>query len=201
MTTTYDADDAAFRAKPLVRFLYLNVPVWAAAAVLTFTLDTSAGYARGDDFDRQVTMIGTCFALYVVTGVLWVRWFKAVAYRTQVAGRARFRDAWWFWAWVIPGASLVLPKMMVNDAWRAPDPTHGPEPLPAAVQWWWALWVATGVANFVGNRLDVDVSPGLGKALAAAYFVATAVEAVLAVRVVRFLTARDRLLGTSPASV
>lgn len=190
---TYDWEESARRARLLVPLLYVDAAVLVATVVMVLPSADGLTPSRSGFMTTFLVMA----VLWVTTVLLWLRWFYVVAKRAEATGRTRFRGSWWFWAWVIPGANLVLPMMMINDAWHAAD-ARRPEYTPTVMDWWWRVWVVTGVLNYVTDRFDVPDTAG-APALFLAILLAEAVQIVLGAGMVRHLTARDRLLGNDPA--
>lgn len=187
-------DGARTRAGHLTGVLVLaclGVAVLAVMLVWAYVDDAS----RRTNIDLVTMVVQGHIALFLLTAVFWLRWFRVVAKRVEHAEHARFRGPWWFWAWVIPGVSLVLPKMMVNDAWQAADrPGRRRTPMPSAITWWWALWVGIGVSAYL-RRAD-GYLPWQVEAFV--ILPAEAALALLAIGVVRRLTERVRLLDDLP---
>lgn len=187
MADWQDWREAESRSVPLKRFLLLSALAWAGL-VLEPVLFSDDGSARSAQ-SRLLGWFAVLIVMLLVTGILWVRWFHVVAKRVERTGRPRFRGPWWFWAWVIPGASMVLPKMMVNDVWHAADAPGRPEPVPPVVQAWWVMWVIGATPNvFRPSRLP----GGLGFVVFAVMLTCQVVSAVLAIRVVDTLNGRLR---------
>lgn len=145
------------RARPLITLLVL------VGLLFLVTMWEMLGLLSGGRFDRG-GFGGSLVLMLVVslaTLVLWIAWFKVLHERVVDARRARFTRSAWLWAWLIPGANVVVPKMLVNDVWRAGDaPGAPPSSPPWPVQAWWVVWVAfellkplTRFAGEVGPRL------------------------------------------------
>lgn len=195
--TPYDWDESGRRARLLVPLLYVDAAVTVTAILLVLTDGPTPffGSRRIDPFGGLL-LVG--LVLWLATALLWLRWFHVVAERAEATGRTRFRGLWWFWAWVIPGANLVLPKMMVNDAWHAAD-VRRPDPMPPVIGWWWAAWVMTGALNYVSKRFDVPTEGTAMAVFLGVFYLGEAGQAILGADLVRRLTERDRLLGSNPA--
>ncbi len=87
--------------------------------------------------------------LIALATVLVIAWTRRT-YRNLPALNVidlRLRPAWAMWGWLIPGVNLVLPKRVVDDTWRASDPTDAPyapgesgwqrHPTPTIHHLWW----------------------------------------------------------------
>jgi eukaryotic-like serine/threonine-protein kinase len=142
------------------------VAVGALSAFETWTEEgTDAALQDSYDADSVFTgLLGLLVVGMIAAGVLFIVWLWQ-SYRTarqQGAGGFRFGLGWTIGAWFVPFANFVLPKLMVNDLWRASDP-DAPAGWPIAgrrvspiVDWWWAFWLL----GFVG--LEVAASTGDG---------------------------------------
>ncbi|MCB2224819.1 MAG: DUF4328 domain-containing protein [Actinobacteria bacterium] len=114
---------------------------------------------------------GSLLAVWTLTAaaatILLIVWM----FKAHRAGRARgaagttWSSGWAIAAWVIPFASLVLPKLVANEIDRLSHPDAGPEPigdrwrgLPTTMagHWWWALTAAGLVLAGVGLTVITD---------------------------------------------
>jgi hypothetical protein len=143
----YDVEEVARRrARGLVPLLMLCALTWTLAMwkiVDYFShLDPFRGGDSGGLTGAFLLMLGT----YAATAAVWVAWFKVLYVRVVDARRARFPRSAWLWAW-LPFVNLVVPKMLVNDVWRAGDHPARPSRAPWQVQAWWVLWVLWAVPN------------------------------------------------------
>ena len=138
----------------------------------------------------------------MAASILFLVWFWRASRWLPVLGfTPRLRQSWAAWAWIVPVVNLVLPKRLVDDVWRASDPTAAPEdpgwrrrPVPSFLNWWWGLWVLHLVLVALSAGADWEhLSVSQGRALlrltSADAVVATA-AAVMAASVVATLTAR-----------
>ncbi|GAA2084139.1 hypothetical protein GCM10009801_45030 [Streptomyces albiaxialis] len=99
----------------------------------------------GDFEEMRLTTVaaeGLALMLEVVTGVLWLCWFRRTRLNAEVFAPGTLREAPGFavGAWFIPFGNLVLPKRIANDVWRASEGEH-----PASrgiLQAWWIGWLA-----------------------------------------------------------
>jgi hypothetical protein len=75
-----------------------------------------------DDRLRSTALLE--LGLLIVTGVVFIAWFRC-AYTTAVrfgSTGMRWSAGWAIGAWFVPVLSLVRPKAILNDIWRASDP-------------------------------------------------------------------------------
>jgi hypothetical protein len=160
--------------------------------------------ARRSDRAVAVTSLADVLLL-LVAGVLWLVWFSRLYHDAGLFRRARF-PRWAVWGWLVPFASLVRPKQMVNDAWAAGDETQDLTATPRAgalVHLWWAAWLVGNTVSLVGSRMD-GTGPTraarldalrLGTRMSIAGSVLDVVAAVLAVYLVLVLTRRIEARG------
>jgi hypothetical protein len=162
------------------------VAVATGVAALVAVLVAAARWSPVDVPGELVeTLVAVLSLLQILAGCLWISWFREVHAATQAAGLARFRArGMWCWGWVVPVASLWLPKMMTNDVVWAPD--DGRRPIPWVVQIWWGLWVTAGLVTASPH------GPVPGSLAPLVFYV---LAGVAACRVVRLLTGRVLLLA------
>jgi hypothetical protein len=180
--------------------------------------------------DAPSALAGGVFAVegivLLLAALLFLLWFRRAYWNLLAlgAGRLRYTGGWAIWGWLVPLLSLVRPKQLLNDIWRASDPGLSPgqpgawrrRPVPSVLTWWWLVFLASVSARAVttesfhalaqvmtfgllGRAID-PIRPTSGvQALAD---LLTAVAALLALRVVRMLTdrqqARAERLGAVP---
>ena len=112
-------------------------------------LDTTSW--RIDELARRVT--AGLLILLAITGVAFVAW-AVRAYRNLPALGIRDRRYWTIWlvvGWILPGANLLVPKLLVDDIWRASSPRvpidGGPgwqhRPVASVVNRWWCSFLVT----------------------------------------------------------
>jgi uncharacterized protein DUF4328 len=182
----------------------------ALANRISVVRDVRAGHfvnilQRAQDADDYVNAASTVFVLtQVVIAVLFIVWMFRAAKNHEALGRAntRFGPGWAIGGWFIPIANLVMPILIMQDLWRGSDVTR-PRADPNwratrgswLIGWWWAAWVASLVRfAYTGSGLhdsrsldDIQTS----NTVALVGVVALAVAAVLALFVVRTLSARQ----------
>ena len=127
-----------------------------AAALHAATAATSDGTTAGTGFDIATASKAATAALLVsllVTGAAFVAW-AVRAYRNLPALGITDRRYWTIWlviGWVIPGANLLVPKLLVADIWRASSPAiplDGGDrwqrrPVASIVNRWWCSFLLT----------------------------------------------------------
>jgi hypothetical protein len=172
---------------------------------------------KADAADHRVHMIALAsIALYLVTAVLFVVWFRR-AYqnvsRMGVYGQ-RWSSGWAVGAWFVPFLNLVRPKQIANDTWRGSDPnlpmSSGLSLVdpPVVFSVWWGLWIL----GFIVGRVSFSKLQGAETAAALSsasnwLTVADATDALAAgaaLIVVHLLSARQseraqKLTSHSPA--
>jgi ABC-type Fe3+ transport system permease subunit len=160
---------------------------------------------RANDSDDLVSAAAVIlFVLGLVTAVVFIVWMWRAAKNNEALGRVnpRFGPGWSIGGWFIPIANLVIPILILQDLWRGSDPTvvRG-DPgwrtgrRSALMGWWWGFWVLATLRVFIDNgSADSRRSlPSIKRSnqLAVLALVAHVVAAVLAIRLVRRLTARQ----------
>ncbi len=117
--------------------------------------------------------------------------------------------------WFIPLVSLLLPKRVLNDVWRASDPEPPPaqgrrwrgRPIPTLLGWWWGVVVAYQLAtgrvfalDTTGDGLEDERSEMLFSIFADLLGIAASVITILVVkRVTERQEERRRLFEASVA--
>lgn len=164
---------------------------------------TDAEIDRSDNFVIATEVIQLATAL--VTAVVWVIWFRRL-YRnlTPLGARAlRFKPGWAVGAWFVPLLSLVRPKAIMDDIWRASDPelpdTAGTVWHEAPVPWflhvWWGLFLLSLVLHRVSAALldSTELDDILDSArFSVAEDFAWVMAGLVALKVVASATARQR---------
>jgi hypothetical protein len=169
----------------------------ADATVLAATLGGSAMTV-----DRAVEEAVAAAALAgfasVGTGVAFIVWTRRVYTNLEPLGamEPRYGTGWAIAGWVVPILNYWRPKQIINDAWRAADPTlplgrnttwHD-APVARVVDWWWALFLASSVGIVATVVLPVSTGTAI---VAAIVDVVRLGAAVLAATVVARLSRRQ----------
>jgi serine/threonine protein kinase len=165
----------------------------------------------------------------LATAVLFLLWFRR-AYRNLAALGARglrFSDGWAIGAWFVPILSLVRPKQLLNDIWRASNPdlpvdddgSWRRRPVPSVLTWWWLAFLASMIARAITTEsvhtLAVVMTFGLASrpldqvqptsGIQSLADLLSIVASLLALRIVRLITARQEAraarLATSPPHI
>lgn len=161
---------------------------WAAARIGGDLAGRGPETTRLLEWVRVVDVIGV--ACMVVAGVLLIAWMNR-AYRnlpaTAVTG-LRLGPVWAVAGWFVPVANLVLPKLVMDDLWRANDPLArprstgwrtAPAPLLSAL-WWVCLILGTVLLAGAGLALPgYDLATGSGADLQSAMWLGGAAALVL----------------------
>jgi hypothetical protein len=144
--------------------------------------------------------------LFVLAGIAYIAWFRrarANLPRLGVVGLTR-GTGWAVGAWFVPIVSLIMPKGIHNEIWRASDPDlPWPAervawirvPVPALHDVWWAAFVVASLLETVGGKLagaDDLGTVGVGMLMLAVASLVWLVAAALVVPIVLALTARQR---------
>lgn len=156
--------------------------------------------ALQDAEDAYLGWRGLEILIALVTGILFIIWLHRAYTQAHslVGGRLRLGRGWTIGAWFVPVANLVLPKMVVNDAFRMADPAVAPgadwrrRPVPRVVDLWWLAWVAVNVLSWTTAVMAPEEEGGLRWYywLAVVHDLLNIGTAVLAVLTVRRATER-----------
>jgi hypothetical protein len=162
-------------------------------------LDTRAA-ARDyiDATDVSAAMAGLYLLTVIGVGVVTIVWlWRAVANLDLWPNPPRrLGPGWAIGGWIIPIAGWIIPKQLLNDAWRgASAEGTGGRPwskiaVPGILTGWWACWIAGSLLLTVGGNLSgaeefdtAKISVALS-GLGAATLVGAAVCAIFAVRTI-----------------
>lgn len=136
----------------------VGVGTAVAIASLAFRVDDPTVVVNGTSVDLERVARASSVVLLgvlVATGVAFIAW-AVQAYRNLPALRIDERRYWTIWlivGWIIPGANLLVPKLVVNDLWRASSPEASlvggdswqRRPVHTIVNsWWWSFLVTPG---------------------------------------------------------
>lgn len=159
--------------------------------------------------ERQQSIGLFQLAIGVLTALIFIAWTFVAYGNLQPLGALdlRYGRAWSIVGWVIPIANLFVPKQIINDVWRASDPKleyssarWKGEPVPVLITAWWALLLISGAVGRIAasGRAAIDAEEFRSSTQA---FVASdallAVTALLAILVVRMITARQQERASS----
>ena len=118
----------------------------------------------GSSDDRQAFVALLEFAVLVVCGITFIRWFSR-AYRNSAALKPsplHFKPGWAIGSWFVPILNLWRPKQMANEIWAATAAetslAEGPPAQPyqgtRLLTLWWIFWLVSGVfGNIVARRV------------------------------------------------
>ena len=88
----------------------------------------------------------------VVTGILFVVWFRRARINAEWFMRQRRARGWAFWGWIIPIVNFWFPFQIMGDIWRAALPPRQR----ARTAWlpviWWTSWLLAAFSY--GHDLD-----------------------------------------------
>ena len=189
----------------VVRWLLIAIVVVSAIAAISdaFEYELLGRIDRGDnvtsgevDFnDARQAVIGiTQFLLNTAVVVTFLMWFSRAYSNLPALGMAerRYGQGWSIGAWFVPILNLFRPKQIANDTWRAGEQVAH---LPALLNWWWALWLVSSIADNISFRASLrgDTAMELQATAAAALVsdVLTIPAGLLAIGAVRMITRRQ----------
>lgn len=141
----------------------------AVVAAWTFRFDDPIVTVDATDVDLEGladTMVLGFLGVLAVTGVAFVAW-AVRAYRNLPSLAIEERRYWTIWlviGWVIPGANLLVPKLLVDDLWRGSSPEAGVlggdswqrRPVASIVNRWWCSFLVTPAVVVLGVAVTRD---------------------------------------------
>jgi uncharacterized protein DUF4328 len=91
---------------------------------------------------------GTGNALTMLTGVVFVIWFRRARINAAASGWPQRRAVGWtFWGWLVPVANLFVPFQLMADIWRASLPEGSRRKTAWLPGLWWTCFLAGLVAR------------------------------------------------------
>lgn len=144
--------------------------------------------------------------LYIPTIVFFLVWLHR-AYKNLSALRASYLEYTPGWAvgwWFIPFANLVKPYQVMTELWSASDPDFDAEAQfvsntigsPAFIGLWWALFIVSNISLRISDNMSDGDMSAVGGAFAVVFIIANVIrgiDAFLAIKIVRDITAREEL--------
>ncbi|GLZ29485.1 hypothetical protein Lesp02_16750 [Lentzea sp. NBRC 105346] len=151
----------------------------------------------GVDPSKSSGVLVISLALVQVTaGVSFVWWTQDARHNVATAHH-RYHRAWIWWGWLVPVVWFWIPKRIIDDIWRASDPTGSRR----LVTWWWTAWIVLYLPPVVDLVFESN-RPGDLTGIAwinTAGLVIMIVAAVLAIKVVWRITAMQTARSEAPA--
>jgi hypothetical protein len=159
-----------------------------------------------DSNDNRQTVVAVLYTLsLILAAIFFIRWFHRAYSNLEALGHPvlRFGKGWAIGAWFVPILNLWRPKQIANDIWRGSSPGAASlrheawkeQPVSALLHIWWAAWIISIYVGNVVGRLWVNADTVEATRTAArldlAAFVLEIPAAILAILVVRRLTARQ----------
>lgn len=143
----------------------------------------------------------------IITAILWVLWVQRS--RTNAialgAGGQRYSDGLAVGGWFIPLANIVIGRTVINDLWRATDPTIpsgywvAGRPVAGIVNGWFALWMIAWplsralIISADGALDDFEIESAVQSYEINAFITAGfIIAAILALQIVKQVTDRQR---------
>ncbi|MFG2822190.1 DUF4328 domain-containing protein [Kitasatospora sp. NPDC048365] len=163
-----------------------SAAVAAQAVIAAYTVaQLAVGLAGGTRAGFFAAYVPVGLVLMVGSAVLFLRWFSRCRHNAQAFDPAghRFGPGLAVGGWFIPLANLWIPYRVTLDIWRASGPRGGEWLLNA----WWVAWLAKTLGAAV--LMQTQAHPN---GYSAFDRIAGVVAGVLAVLMIRTLTARQR---------
>jgi hypothetical protein len=193
----------------------LPIAVVAAAALVVIILDLvdvsvlvpAAAGATLSESDRTglalraATGVLVYYVAYLPAIVLFCIWIYRASRNSGALGAygLRFKPWWAVVAWFIPLANLILPLFVVNEIWRASDPSVGSTdaaarsrvPLHPLLGLWWAAWIGGNLITNLSSQFSLrshsastDLTAAYLEVAGAAFNIAAAIMLILVIRAI-----------------
>jgi hypothetical protein len=154
---------------------------------------------------RAVAAALVYYLAYIPAVVLFCVWINRACRNGAALGASglRYTPRWAVGWWFIPFANLVQPLRVVNEIWRASEPTVGSTddaarsrmPLHTLLPIWWATWIGGNLIGNLASQISLR-SHTSGGDLAAAYldlaaFAVNIAAGIMVILVIRAITERQ----------
>jgi Domain of unknown function (DUF4328) len=127
----------------------------------------ASGSATFEQFNaaeaRHDLVILTQMAIYLVTAVVFIRWFHRAYANLPAIGIEELRHGtcWAIGAWFVPIVSLIWPKQIADEIWQGSDPVLEPDQgrnrrngkVPLFIGVWWLAFIASSLLVGAGWEL------------------------------------------------
>jgi hypothetical protein len=161
----------AQRAKAAISFIWIMLALEIAgifASVLQLWI--YLGLDKGENVSEDMMMGGNFiqgsisliyFAAYIVSIVLFIRWFRRAYYNLRIkTGPTEYSEGWAAGAWFVPIMNLFVPYRIMKELYERTDQyllLEANEPYvdrlkTSNLTLWWTLWLIYGfLSNIVGK--------------------------------------------------
>ncbi|HYR31180.1 MAG TPA: DUF4328 domain-containing protein [Gemmatimonadales bacterium] len=158
--------------------------------------------------DRAILLLK--LVAFTGAGIAWLLWLHRMYGNLALVGskRSRFTRAWAVGYWFIPLVNLVRAYQVMKDLWLRSDSLNDRDaydslPAPAFLTGWWGMsvsWVVLGVLiTLMARDARTDFERINATDLRMLVSAVGVIAGVLAIKVVREIDRRQRLLVASPA--
>ena len=166
-------------ARPRARWAKIFLIVTTVFNFFLLVLEaTMGGFGANKGVELYEALIGLVTLFYAsawfLSAVTFLSWLHRAVKNLSALGarKLRFTPGWavgWFF---VPFMDLIRPYEAVTELWHASDPAiPSYEPAsraaPAAVRWWWGLFVLWIVTSRLGDQLSHATSSGVFEGQAA----------------------------------
>lgn len=135
----------------------------------SFESNAAATSAATVSDTRQALVGGAQFILFVIGGVLCLRWIHRMAYNARIKARVmQFTPGWSVGWYFIPIAYWWKPFQAMKEIWEKSVEQAGPEGREAArlLGTWWTLWIIESILGNASFRMTMGAA-GIERVLAA----------------------------------
>jgi Domain of unknown function (DUF4328) len=200
----------------LTQFLLFCLCVMVAIDGLSFIThvarpSTAQGVAAGEEEISVSDLVEVLLAMaqvlaMLVTGVVFLKWIYRANLNVRGFGAQglNFTPGWSIGWYFIPIANLWKPYQAMSEIWRASrDPRNWKrEPGSAVLNWWWAFWIFSSIANNAQFRLGMRAESAAAlegvRYLTIGTDVIDIILALLAITLIRRIIAMQRAWVNGP---
>ncbi|WP_199549160.1 DUF4328 domain-containing protein [Streptomyces sp. N35] len=128
--------------------------LWAGFS-LYWLVDSVDSNAVNDAYDLYALSASPQFTALVVTGVVFIIWFRRVRINAEVFAPDdhSLRRGWAVWGWLCPVVNFWFPRRVALDAWNASEPADAKVRGTGVVNAWWTAWLAGWFCNEIAGRM------------------------------------------------
>lgn len=117
--------------------------------------------AATNDLREQLLGIAA-FIVYVISGITFIQWFRRAYFNLHTkVSHLECSEGWAAGAWFTPWINLFRPYRIMRELFRETriilngNSEQGNRSSTIAVDWWWALWIISGIASQVSLQVSL----------------------------------------------
>lgn len=145
----------------------------------------SSEVARAND-GRHLTIVAALAVMVLITAVLYFNWlYNSVRNVLEVRGKAmRATPGWAIGYWFIPIVNFFRPYQTVVELWERSSEGIKVKEIPPPIGLWWLTYLAGGILESGGERLEMAGLLSLSAGVEVASKVLLVVAAYLLIRII-----------------